>query len=59
MENELEMSDENSYIIEESSREYERELDSINGTEDSVSDTEIVDVNNLNFSYNVAVQPVD
>ena len=36
-----------------------RESDSINGTEDSVSDTEIGDVNNSNFSYNVAIQPVD
>ena len=40
MENELEMSNEDSYIIEESSSEYESESDSMNGTEDSDSDTE-------------------
>ena len=56
MENELEMSNEDSYIIEESSSEYESESDSMNGTEDSDSDTEF-DVNNS--SYNVAIQPVD
>ena len=56
MENELEMSDEDSFIIEESSREYESESDSMNGTEDTDSDTEF-DVNNS--SYNVAIQPVD
>ena len=31
----------------------------MSGTEDSDSDTEIDDVNNSNFSYNVAVQHVD
>ena len=56
LENELEMSDEESYIIEESSSEYESESDSMNGTEDSDSDTEF-DVNDS--SYNVAIQPVD
>ena len=56
MENELEMSNEDSYIIEESSSEYESESDSMNGTEDSDSDTEF-DVNNS--SYNIAIQPVD
>ena len=40
MENELEMSNEDSYIIEESSSEYESESDSMNGPEDSDSDTE-------------------
>ena len=55
MENELEMSDEDSYIIEDSSSEYESESDSMNGTEDSDSNTEF-DVNN---SYNVAIQPVN
>ena len=45
MENELEMSNEDSYIIEESSSEYESESDSMNGTEDSDSDTEF-DINN-------------
>ena len=47
---------EESYIIEESSSEYESESDSMNGMEDSDSDTEF-DVNDS--SYNVAVQPVD
>ena len=56
MENELEMSDEDCYIIEDSSSEYESELDSMNGTEDSDSNTEF-DVNNS--SYNVAIQPVN
>ena len=56
MKNELEMSNEDSYIIEESRSEYESEWDSMNGTEDSDSDTEF-DVNNS--SYNVAIQPVD
>ena len=56
MEKELEMSDEDSYIIEESSSEYESESDSMNGMEDSDSDTEF-DVNDS--CYNVAVQPVD
>ena len=56
MENELEMSDEDSFIIDESSREYESESESMNGTEDTDSGTEF-DVNNS--SYNVAIQPVD
>ena len=56
MENELVMSDEDNYIIEESSCEYESESDSMNGTEDSNSDTEF-DVNNS--TYNVAIQSVD
>ena len=56
MENELEMSDEESYIIKESSSEYGSESDSVNGTEDSGSDSEF-DVNDS--SYNVAIQPVD
>ena len=56
MKNELEMSNEDSYIIEESRSEYESEWDSMNGTEDSDSDTEF-DVNNS--SYNVAIQPVN
>ena len=56
MEKELEMSDEDSYIIEESSSEYESESDSMNGTKDLDSDTEL-DINNS--SYNVAIQPVD
>ena len=59
MESELEISDKDSYIIEESSSEYESESDSMNETEDSESDTEINDLNNSNSSYNVAVQPVD
>ena len=50
------MSDEDSYIIEESSSEYESESDSMNGTKDLDSDTEL-DINNS--SYNVAIQPVD
>ena len=45
MEKELEMRDEDSYIIEDSSSEYESESDSMNGTEDSDSNTEF-DVNN-------------
>ena len=56
MENELEMSNEDSYIIEESSSEYESGSDSMNGTENSDSDTEL-DVNNS--SYNVIIEPVD
>ena len=56
MENELEISDEESYIIEESSSEYESESDSMSGTEDSDSDIEF-DVNDS--SCNVAIQPVD
>ena len=56
MKNELEMSNEDSYIIEESRSEYESEWDSMNGTEDSDSDTEF-DVNNS--SYNVAIQPAN
>ena len=56
MENELEMSDEDSYIIEERSSEYENELDSMNGMKDPDSDTEF-DINNS--SYNVAIQPVN
>ena len=56
MENELEMRDDDSFIIEESSSEYESDSDSMNGTEDSGSDTEF-DVNNP--SYNVAIQPVN
>ena len=56
MENKLEMRNEDSYITEESNSEYESESDSMNGTEDSYSDTEI-DVNNS--SYNVAIQPVN
>ena len=55
MENELEMSDEDSYIIEDTSSEYESESDSMNGTEDSDSNTEF----NVNNSYNVAIQPVN
>ena len=56
MENELEMGDGDSYIIEKSSSEYESGSDSMNGTEDSDSDTEF-DVNNS--SYNIAIQLVD
>ena len=56
MENELEMSDEDSYIIEERSSEYENESDSMNGMKDPDSDTEF-DINNS--SYNVAIQPVN
>ena len=56
MENELEISVKDIYIIEESSNEYESESVTINGTEDSDSDTEF-DANNS--SYNVAIQPVD
>ena len=56
MENELEMSNEVSFVIEESSNEYDSESDSINGTEDSDSDTEF-DVNNS--TYNVAIQSFD
>ena len=58
MENELEMSNEDSFFIEESSIEQSSssESDSMNGTEDSDSDTEF-DVNNS--SYNLAIQPVD
>ena len=56
MEIELEMSDEDIYIIEESSSEYESGSDSMNGTENSDSDTEL-DVNNS--SYNVIIEPVD
>ena len=56
MEIELEMSDEDIYIIEESSSEYESGSDSMNGTEDSDRDTEF-DVNNS--SYNVIIEPVD
>ena len=56
MENKLEMSDEDSYVIEESSSEYESESGSMNGMEDSDSDNES-DVNNS--SYSVAIQPVD
>ena len=55
MEIELEMSDEDIYII-ESSSEYESGSDSMNGTEDSDRDTEF-DVNNS--SYNVIIEPVD
>ena len=51
MENKLEMSDEDSYITEESTGEYESESDSMNGTEDSDSDTEF-DVNNSSYSSN-------
>ena len=50
------MSDEDSYVIEESSGEYESESGSMNGMEDSDSDNES-DVNNS--SYSVAIQPVD
>ena len=46
------MSDEDSYVIEQSSSEYESESDSMNGTEDSDCDTEF-DVNNS--SYNVTL----
>ena len=49
------MSDEDSYIIEESSSEYESESGSMNGMEDSDSDNES-DVNNS--SYSVAIQPI-
>ena len=56
MEKELEMSDEDSYIIEESSSEYESESGSMNGMEDSDSDNES-DVNNS--SYSVAIQPIN
>ena len=56
MENELVMTSEDSYIVEESSSQCESESDSMNVTEDSDSDTEF-DVNNS--SYNVAIQPVD
>ena len=56
MDKELGMSDEDSYIIEESGSEYESESGSMNGTEDSDSDTEF-DINNS--SYNLAIQPVD
>ena len=56
MKKELEMSDEDSYIIEESSSEYESESDSMNGTKDLDSDTEL-DINNS--SYNVVIQSVD
>ena len=56
MENKLEMSDEDSYIIEESSSEYESESGSMNGMEDSDSDNES-DVNNS--SYSVAIQPIN
>ena len=56
MENELEMGDGDSYIIEKSSSEYESGSDSMNGTGDSDSDTEF-DVNNS--SYNIAIQLVD
>ena len=56
MENELEISVKDIYIIEESSNEYESESVTINGTEDSDSDTEF-DANNS--SYNLAIQPVD
>ena len=50
------MSDEDSYIIEESSSEYESESGSVNGMEDSDSDNES-DVNNS--SYSVAIQPIN
>ena len=50
------MSDEDSYIIEESSSEYESESGSMNGMEDSDSDNES-DVNNS--SYSVAIQPIN
>ena len=50
------MSDEDSYIIEESSSEYESESGSMNGMEDSDSDIES-DVNNS--SYSVAIQPIN
>ena len=56
MENKLEMSDKDSYIIEESSSEYESESGSMNGMEDSDSDNES-DVNNS--SYSVAIQPIN
>ena len=56
MENKLEMSDEDSYVIEESSSEYESESGSMNGMEDSDSDNES-DVNNS--SYSVAIQPIN
>ena len=55
MEKEVEISNGDSYITEESSSEYESESDSMNETEDSDSDTEIDNVNNSNSSYNVAV----
>ena len=50
------MSDEDSYIIEESSSEYESESGSMNGMKDSDSDNES-DVNNS--SYSVAIQPIN
>ena len=56
MENELVMTSEDSYIVEESSSQCESESDSMNVTEDSDSDTEF-DVNNS--SYNVAIQPAN
>ena len=56
MENELEKSNEDSYIRQESRSEYESESDSMNGTEDSDSGTEF-DVNNS--SYNVPIKSVN
>ena len=56
MESELEKSNEDSYIREESRSEYESESDSMNGTEDSDSGTEF-DVNNS--SYNVPIKSVN
>ena len=57
MENELEISNEDSFIIKgESSSKYESESDLMTGTEDSDSDTEF-DVDNS--SYNVAIQSVN
>ena len=50
------MSNDDSFIIEENNSEYESESDSMNGTEDSDSETEF-DVNNS--SYNVAIQPTN
>ena len=50
------MSNEDSYIREESRSEYESESDSMNGTEDSDSGTEF-DVNNS--SYNVPIKSVN
>ena len=49
MDKELGMSDEDSYIIEESGSEYESESGSMNGTEDSDSDTEF-DINNSSYN---------
>ena len=57
MENELEISNEDSFIIKgESSSKYESESDLMTGTEDSDSDNEF-DVDNS--SYNVAIQSVN